>query len=186
MAADATAEKKGGTAAWGPPLWQSIHFVAMCYPGPKKAKAYQAFYTSLQHVLPCKVCAKHYSDELRRMPLADHLDSREQLFAWTVELHNRVNLRLGKPTWEVERALEHYTKMIAPALFAAEGKADGGAQGRGDGGAEGKTRGRGVSPRSTKPTMSAPHVILASSALVALVATSLVLYLTMRRPRRKI
>jgi hypothetical protein len=31
------------------------------------------------------------------MPISPHLDRREDLFRWTVDLHNEVNVMLGKP-----------------------------------------------------------------------------------------
>lgn len=157
-----TPANQGGTAAWGPPLWQSMHFIAMCYPGPDTEKivvAYEAFYTSLATVLPCKVCASHYSGELKRLPVRKHMGSREELFAWTVEVHNRVNERLGKPRWGLSDALKHYTEMVAP------------------------TTTRGIYGREawTKGAIGA-HLALVVAGVVAVIATSTVLYVVMRRP----
>ena len=130
---------RGGTEAWGPPLWYSIHFVALGYGrrrlgGVKEndsfaavtpenvqalavsdddeSHAYIAFYESLAAVIPCKKCAAHYREELARNPVRHHLRDNMDLFAWTVSLHNAVNARLGKPEWSLDRALRHYSALL--------------------------------------------------------------------------
>ena len=45
------------------------------------------------------------------MPITPHLDSKQALFKWTVDLHNSVNVTQGKPKWTVEEALA-YIKLL--------------------------------------------------------------------------
>ena len=88
---------------WGPSMWFMFHLVAATYPdSPTTAdKAnYAAFYKSLQHILPCVGCREGYkiilaSDPTKISPRV--FTSRETLFKWTVDVHNRVNVKLKKP-----------------------------------------------------------------------------------------
>lgn len=88
---------------WGPSLWFVMHLVAATYPGhpsPADKERYATFYKSLQHVLPCEGCRKGYATILTSEPtkLTPRVfGSRESLFKWTVDVHNRVNAKLGKP-----------------------------------------------------------------------------------------
>jgi FAD-linked sulfhydryl oxidase len=84
-------------------MWFMFHVVAATYPVKPTTEdrtRYAAFYASLQHVLPCEGCRKGYqtilaSDPTRFSPRI--MDSRYALFKWTVDVHNRVNAKLGKP-----------------------------------------------------------------------------------------
>ena len=88
---------------WGPSMWFLMHLVAATFPlsptSNDKAR-YTDFFTSLQAVLPCEGCRRGYNailttDPTRLTPRV--LSSREALFKWTVDVHNRVNAKLGKP-----------------------------------------------------------------------------------------
>ena len=99
--------------SWGEYLWHVMHTVALGYPdnpGIDDRRNYMQFYTNLQYVLPCAKCRQHYHDNLARMPIDRHLDSKAALFAWTISVHNIVNDALGKVAWTVEQALAFYTK----------------------------------------------------------------------------
>ena len=86
---------------WGPSAWKLIHLAAAAFPenptNDVRAR-YAAFFGSLEYVLPCGGCRMGYrallNGSLKLSPevLADRLS----LFRWTVELHNAVNVKLGK------------------------------------------------------------------------------------------
>lgn len=87
---------------WGPHAWKMIHLVAASYPVPATSddkRAYDAFFRSLGDVLPCPGCRKGYAQLIRdTVPLRSNVFSdRMSLFKWTVDLHNAVNAKLGKP-----------------------------------------------------------------------------------------
>jgi len=87
-------------SVWGPIFWHTIHVTALSYPSePSYAqkRAAKDFYESLSQLIPCPVCREHYQKHLQKMPISPHLDRREDLFRWTVDLHNEVNVMLGKP-----------------------------------------------------------------------------------------
>lgn len=86
---------------WGPHIWRSIHYIALAYPRqptPEDKANYAAFFHSLGHVLPCSTCSSHFLSLLMQLPLDEAaLRDTDALFEWTVKVHNRVNLSLGKP-----------------------------------------------------------------------------------------
>ena len=93
---------------WGPPGWKFIHYV--CYSSPtnmtevEKAN-YKAFLLSLQYVLPCEACRKHYATNLEKHSLDAALQNGK-LFEWSVSMHNEVNRMNGKKELSVEEATE--------------------------------------------------------------------------------
>jgi len=93
---------------WGPHLWKSIHYIALALPlNPSDdiMSKYHSFYTQLHYVIPCYTCAIEYKKLLHEYPLTiDKLRNSSELFAWTVEIHNRVNDRIGKPRLTLEQA----------------------------------------------------------------------------------
>ena len=94
---------------WGPPFWLSIHITALAYsktPSYAEKKAAKEFFESLQFILPCPICREHLKEHLKKFPITPHLDRREDLFKWTIMLHNEVNMSLNKPTFtELEAIL---------------------------------------------------------------------------------
>lgn len=101
---------------WGPFFWHTMHIVALGYPksptyGEKRAA--KEFYESLAFLIPCPVCREHYSKNLQKYPLSPHLDTRDDLFRWTVMIHNEVNKVTGKaPVTEAE-AIYYYRRIGA-------------------------------------------------------------------------
>lgn len=84
-------------------MWFMVHLIAATYPvnpTPQDKANTAAFFQSLQHVLPCGGCRRGYEIILSTEPtrLTPHVfASRASLFKWTVDVHNRVNAKLGKP-----------------------------------------------------------------------------------------
>lgn len=95
--------------SWGPAGWTFIHFVALGYPmvpTQEDKDKYRNFFISIKDVLPCKLCALHYSENLDLFPLDDDiLSSQGKLFNWTVDIHNEVNKKNNKPIVDYETAL---------------------------------------------------------------------------------
>jgi len=101
---------------WGPIFWHTIHITALGYPsnpnyGQKKAA--KEFYESLAFLIPCPVCREHYETHLQKNPLTPHLDRRDDLFRWTVNLHNEVNTTLGKPRLLETEVIQYYRRIGA-------------------------------------------------------------------------
>lgn len=94
-------------------MWRTVHFVALGFDEDHR-DAYVAFYRSLVHAIPCSACSTHYAEMLKLDPVEQHVQDADALFAWTVEIHNAVNERLGKPTWTVDQAKEFYKNLLLP------------------------------------------------------------------------
>jgi hypothetical protein len=82
---------------WGPHLWYILHIISFEYPEKPTEydkRIYHDFYTSLKDVIPCAECRKHYRDHITKYPLTPHLDSRDTLIKWVIQVHNFVNTSL--------------------------------------------------------------------------------------------
>lgn len=96
---------------WGELMWRSIHMIAISYPLDPDLEArarFRQFFESLQFVLPCKICRAGYTTLFAAMPIDDALDGREELFRWTVDVHNEVAKKLGKPHMSAQFVREKY------------------------------------------------------------------------------
>lgn len=101
---------------WGPFFWHTIHIVALGYPKePSYAEKRSAkeFFESLAFLLPCAVCREHYAKHLQANPVSNFLDNRQDLFKWTVSIHNAVNQELKKPIWTEYEVMEYYKRLGA-------------------------------------------------------------------------
>ena len=104
---------------WGSCAWAFIHYIALGYPENPTARDvddYMAFFSSLAGVLPCKACREHLFDHMIDMPPDQALRSgRGELFQWTVDLHNAVNISLNKPIRSASDMQVYYTTQIIAA-----------------------------------------------------------------------
>ena len=101
-------------SVWGPIFWHTIHVTALSYPSEPtyaQKRAAKEFYESLAQLIPCPVCREHYQTHLQKMPISPHLDRREDLFRWTVDLHNEVNKMLGKPIYTELDSINFYRRI---------------------------------------------------------------------------
>ena len=95
-------------AIWGPHGWKFLHYVSLGYPvnpSHEDKSNYKNFYHSLQYVLPCEKCAMNYKQNLVKLPIDNHLENRDSLVKWVIDIHNLVNNELGKDKVEYEEAL---------------------------------------------------------------------------------
>lgn len=93
-----------------------MHICALGYPikptyGHKKAA--KEFYESLAFLIPCPICRDHYVEFLKEMPISPFLDRRDDLFKWTVAVHNKVNEKLGKPQVSELESIDFYRRLGA-------------------------------------------------------------------------
>ena len=106
---------------WGPQLWYVLHIITMTYPkepSEYSKRAYHDFFNNLKDVLPCDICKKHYSKFIIEYPVTPHLDSRENLVKWLIQIHNFVNLELGKPVLSVEEVVALYDNLEPVSPFS--------------------------------------------------------------------
>ena len=110
---------------WGPSMWRSIHIIALNYPfDPTEQQqiACRQFFESLQHMLPCSVCQKNYRQKLADNPI--ELESRKDLFEWTVKIHNIVNGCLGKRDYPLREVLEIYEEYLNTPIYLTKEQED--------------------------------------------------------------
>ena len=79
---------------------QPSHHLTFAYPNQPTSldKTHmKQYFEHLSALLPCAVCRIHFDVLLKEYPIDSALASRQELTKWLVEIHNRVNDRLGKP-----------------------------------------------------------------------------------------
>lgn len=86
---------------WGPHLWSYLHYSAINYPikpSKQQQKSMKQWLTCLSATIPCKNCSTHYNKYIQQH--FKNLDvicaSRDTLFNFLVDIHNKVNKRNGK------------------------------------------------------------------------------------------
>lgn len=97
---------------WGKYLWKSIHIVALAYPAQptiSDMKNYKSFFHIIGSILPCKKCSIQYMKHLKEIPIETFLNDTDDLFEWTVKIHNIVNKSLGKKEWTLDEAIAYYS-----------------------------------------------------------------------------
>lgn len=106
---------------WGPHVWQALHYITLGYPqNPSKEQKlkYKTFFVLLKDTLPCSVCANHYAENLKKMPLSDKdLANKESLVKWLINFHNVVNKMKEKPVIkyiEARRMIDTNTQCVQP------------------------------------------------------------------------
>jgi len=96
---------------WGRQAWHFIHMVALSYPEtPTETdkEKYLSFLQILEYVLPCPICGFHFNENMKKNP--PRLESRQEFFNWTVDMHNEVNKSNGKSTLNYDEAFTEVQK----------------------------------------------------------------------------
>ena len=99
---------------WGPHAWQFLHSITLSYPdNPSESdrENHSQFFNMLKDILPCEKCRIHYAQNLQTYPIENYLESKESLFRWLVDIHNRVNVDNGKREYSYDEVTELYEKM---------------------------------------------------------------------------
>ena len=77
---------------WGPRAWFFIDSIVLSLPDKlsyEQKNIYKNFLTSLQDILPCEGCRKHYKQNLIKFPLTDEvLSKKENMIKWVLNVHN--------------------------------------------------------------------------------------------------
>jgi len=85
------------TKAWGPPLWDSLFFVAYGYqlnPHPDRVEQYNTFFQSLAGVLPCKYCRESLAGFLKELDFKQYVRDGRGAMRFVYDLKNKVNQKL--------------------------------------------------------------------------------------------
>jgi hypothetical protein len=85
-------------------LWAVIHITALNFDKDNSNETdYKAFYTSIGRTMPCQQCVEHYVKFVHDNPI-----DFEDLFGWTVNLHNSVNQTRGEAVFTREESLQYW------------------------------------------------------------------------------
>jgi hypothetical protein len=90
----------------GPGIWFSIHTLSANAKTPKEKENVIKQIRILQENFPCQECKTHFGKYLLNHPPEETIrdTNEDSLFLWTVNFHNSVNYRLGKPQISYEEA----------------------------------------------------------------------------------
>ncbi|KAJ3302768.1 hypothetical protein HDV03_004585 [Kappamyces sp. JEL0829] len=110
LAVDATTvECPPDAGALGRGTWTFLHTMAAYYPEEASAKEQQAMrglIEGLSLFYPCGECALHLQHEMKSDP--PKLKSNKELSDWFCQMHNKVNARQGKPTFDCSKVFERW------------------------------------------------------------------------------
>jgi hypothetical protein len=88
------------TSIFGPATWHLLHCMSFNYPkNPTSCEKikYMNFVLSLQDILPCGKCRTNLEKNFKTLPLTlKHMESRETFSTYIYDLHEVVNMMLGK------------------------------------------------------------------------------------------
>jgi hypothetical protein len=102
------------TGSWGPPLWAFLHTVTLIdydndeIEAPFVRRCRSGLF-ALKDAIPCEKCALHYGGWLGRLDEDGDYRGRLGMFRWTVDLHNSVNVRIGKAECTYDEALSRWS-----------------------------------------------------------------------------
>ena len=104
------------TKVWGPPLWYFLHTISFNYPidpTNKDKNSYYNFFLNLKYILPCKYCRENLKKNYNDTNFSFNVfKNRETLSQWVYNLHNHINIMLGKKIFstyeEVRETFEHF------------------------------------------------------------------------------
>jgi hypothetical protein len=94
---------------WGPKYWELFHTITALYPTKPSnldKKMALLFLKSIGSIIPCPKCANHYKQNLKKFPIKNNLNSRENFMKWFINFHNIVNKMLGKKIIPLKIAFE--------------------------------------------------------------------------------
>ena len=97
---------------WGPHAWIFLHSISMTYPDKPTEQDktnFKTFFTSIQNVLPCSICKKHYKQNLINNPI--QLNSKKELVQWMIDIHNSVNKLNKKKQYSYNEVINYYDRL---------------------------------------------------------------------------
>jgi hypothetical protein len=112
---------------WGPHFWFFLHTIAMTYPDNANAVTKRKYYdliTNMPLFLPNSEIGDKFARLLDKYPVSPYLGKRESFIRWTVFIHNKVNIMLGKPEMELEDAVGAYNRAYVPDKLELYGGTD--------------------------------------------------------------
>jgi len=99
---------------WGPKAWFFIDTIILSYPNNpnyEDIKIYKDFILSLEKLLPCEKCRKHFGEFINKNPLDESiLSSKPNLIKWILKCHNNVRKIQKKDQITLDDFYNYYIK----------------------------------------------------------------------------
>lgn len=92
----------------GPGGWYMIHMFCGKAIDPPTTGVALGVISGVREWFFCIDCRSHFNQFATRRPPGLIANEPGGLFRWSIDVHNDVNIRRGKPTWSYEQAFEHY------------------------------------------------------------------------------
>ncbi|KAG5674963.1 hypothetical protein PVAND_004907 [Polypedilum vanderplanki] len=93
----------------GNSTWSLLHTIAANFPEQptqQQQSDIKTFISSLSRLYPCEYCAKDFRNELKESP--PETKDQEQLSQWLCRMHNKVNVKIGKPVFDCSKVNERW------------------------------------------------------------------------------
>lgn len=96
------------STTWQPLTWIIFHIFALNYKEEYR-EHYIIFFNSFKIIVPCSICREHYIKNTNKQNMSiEHNINSENIFNWTVDLHNNVNSKNSKKIWNYDEAKNFY------------------------------------------------------------------------------
>ena len=93
------------TKIWGPMCWVLLHSISINYDDKYKDK-YFYLLRKLKFIIPCYDCIIHLKMFINENGIDQNSMSKKYLTEWLINLHNSVNIKLGKKKISIKDALK--------------------------------------------------------------------------------
>ena len=97
---------------WGEYFWATGFLVAYSYPNNPSFEDRETvlnFFNQFKKILPCEKCRFNFSSHLFKYPLDDKaLTNKNTLINWFLNIHNEVNIMLGKNKLTIDDIYSKY------------------------------------------------------------------------------
>ncbi len=109
---------------WGPHYWFFLHTIAESYPLHPNDVTKKKYYDLIQNLplfIPNDEIGNFFSQLLDKYPVSPYLVKRDSFVKWMHFIHNKINVRIGKPEISLPKALELYRNEYKPKpVYLAE------------------------------------------------------------------
>ncbi|KAJ1529150.1 hypothetical protein ONE63_005959 [Megalurothrips usitatus] len=93
----------------GNKTWGFLHTMAAYYPDNPTTQQKQdmkLFFNIFSQFYPCSICSKDFQEDLKVHP--PNVENQKTFSRWLCDMHNNVNVKLGKPTFDCSRVNERW------------------------------------------------------------------------------
>ena len=105
------------TSLWGQQTWTALHIASVF--APQNVSIWNNLLVALKDDLPCPDCRTHYIQWIRShpfrvgslLPIRRMFGQRPKqltILSWLLNLHNDVNIRLGRVAWNEQQIITRY------------------------------------------------------------------------------